>query len=83
MHNPPGLEVRDHLLDDIAAFVDLSIVVFLPVGKVATEELLAWGNHVIVDISFISYPVVGGFGWQGARFAEAMGVVTGAIDRIG
>jgi hypothetical protein len=43
VHNPPGLEVRDHLLDDIADFVDLSIVVFLPVGKVAAEGLLVWG----------------------------------------
>jgi hypothetical protein len=75
VHNPPGLEVHDHLLDDIADFVDLSIVVFLPVGKVATEGLLAWCDHAIADISFIFYPVVGGCGSIATRFCAWIATV--------
>jgi hypothetical protein len=31
VHDPPGLEVRDDLLDDVADLVDLLIEFFLPV----------------------------------------------------
>jgi len=31
MHDSPGLEIRDDLLDDVADLVDLLIELFLPI----------------------------------------------------
>ena len=40
MQDFPGLEVGDHLLDDIANLVDLSVEVLLPVQQVPMDGLL-------------------------------------------
>ncbi len=39
MHDPPGLEIGDDLLDDVADLVDLRIEFFLPFQKVAEGAL--------------------------------------------
>jgi hypothetical protein len=40
MHDAPGFEVRDDLLDDVADLVDLLIELLLPIQKFAAFRLL-------------------------------------------
>ena len=57
MHDPPGLEVRDDLFDDVADLVDLLIELLLPIQELAALGLLEGRDHVITDISLIAQPV--------------------------
>lgn len=45
VHDPPGLEVRDDLLDDPAEFSDLGVEFFFPVQEVAGPGFPDRGNH--------------------------------------
>lgn len=57
MHDPPGLEVRDDLLDDVANLVDLLIELLLPIQWFAAFRLPEGREHVVADVSFIAEPV--------------------------
>ena len=52
MHDPPGLEVRDDLFDDVADLVDLLIELLLPI-----QELAAWGFLKGVIMLLPTYPL--------------------------
>ena len=57
MHDPPGLEVRDDLFDDVTDLVDLLIELLLPIQQLAALGLLEGRDHVVADISLIAQPV--------------------------
>jgi len=57
VHDPPGLEVRDDLFDDVADLVDLLFELLLPIQELAALGLLEGRDHVITGISLIAQPV--------------------------
>jgi hypothetical protein len=59
VHDPPGLEVRNDLLDDVADLVNLRIVFLLPVKELAAGGFLEGRDHFIADIAFVSEPAPG------------------------
>ena len=50
MHDPPGLEVRDNLLDDVADLVNLLIKLLLRIQELAALRLLERRDHVVADL---------------------------------
>ena len=52
MHDPPGLEVRDDLFDDVADLVDLLVELLLPICQLAAFGLLTG-----VIMLFPAYPL--------------------------
>ena len=75
MHDPPGLEVRDDLFDDVADLADLPIELFLPVKEFAALGLLKRRDHVVADVSLIAEPVARVDRKEDSGFAEAMRVI--------
>jgi len=83
VHDPPGLEVRDDLFDDVADLVDLLVEFFLPIQEFASLGLLEGRDHVVAGISFIAEPVTRVERKEDSGFAEAMIIVAASGDRVG
>src|SRR6266516_5123678 len=49
VHDPPGLEVRDYLLDHPADLIDLRVEFLLPVQQLAARGLLEGRDHPVPD----------------------------------
>ena len=82
MHDPPGLEVGDRLLDDVANLVDLLVEFFLPVQKLAMGGFPDGREHVVADVSLIADPVAGIKCQKDPGFTQAIGVVPASVDRV-
>jgi len=83
VHDPPGLEIGDYLLNDIADLVDLFVEFFLPIQEVAAGGLLDGGDHVVADVSFVTYPVAGIKRAKRPGFTEAVRVMSASVNRVG
>jgi len=83
VHDPPGLEVRDDLFDDVTDLVDLLIELLLPIQEFAAFRLLEGRNHVVADVSFIAEPVARVERKEDSGFAEAMIIMAASGDRVG
>ena len=56
MQDPPGLEVRDDLLDHVADLVDLGVEFFLPVEQCPVGGLSDRGEHAVADVALVADP---------------------------
>jgi hypothetical protein len=50
VHDPPGREVRDGLLDHVTKIIDLRVVLLLPIQERSREGGTAWGLHPIAGV---------------------------------
>src|SRR6266487_4588051 len=57
VHDPPGLEVRDYLLDHPADLIDLRVEFLLPVQQLAARGLLEGRDHPVPDEALVAGPV--------------------------
>ena len=83
MHDPPGLEVRDDLLDYVADLVDVLIEFLLPVEKLAALGLPERRDHLMADIPLVAYPVSRGKCQEHPGFVQAVAVVTCPFTGVG
>ena len=58
-HDPPGLEVRDDLLDHVTKPIDLRVVLPLPIQELAACWFLERRDHAVVGESLIACLVTG------------------------
>src|SRR5580658_2076523 len=83
MHDPPGLEVRDDLLDHVAYLVDLRIEFFLPAQEAAAGWLPDGSEHIFSDVALVAYPAAWLECFRDAGFGEAVGIVAASVYRVG
>jgi hypothetical protein len=82
VHDPPGFEVRDDLLYDVADLVYLGIEFLLPVRELASGRFLNWRDHIVSDVSLIADSLGGVKREKSAGFAETVIIVTTSGNRI-
>jgi hypothetical protein len=83
VHDPPGLEVSDDLLDYVADLVDVLTEFLLPVEKLAALGLPERRDHLMAYIPLVAYPVSGAKCQEHPGFVQAVAVVTIPVNGIG
>src|SRR4051812_50185547 len=79
VENPPGLEVRDGPLDEVADSVDVPVELDLPVQELAAGGFPDRRDHSPADVPLFAHPVRRLEGFQYARHLQSRAVVAGSL----
>lgn len=82
VHDSPGFEVRDGLLDDVADPVDPGFEFLFPAEQFTACGLLDGGEHAVANVPLVAHPAAGIERQQDSGFIKTVSYVVRRTYRL-